>query len=330
VGKNAATVAAALAVTLFAWGMSYVWTKIVLTGMGPFTLVFIRFFLATGLFALTFAVTGRKLQHLSPTDHGRMFLLALLQPIGHFAFETCGLLYTSASAAALIVAAIPLAVLALSMAGGRQRASLGDLARILASAGGVGLVIGCGGSGGDTPGVGFPLGGELFGDLLMVGAVLSTAGYVVLGGALTRRIDVLTVTFLQIAWGAALFLPASVWEISRHGWPRLSGEAALALAALTVLASFAAFYCYNIVLGRLSAARSALWLNAVPVVTTLAAWKLLDERLGGWQILGGLVVFAAVAAPRTGAVCFRPARACSPLGLAKTETDKMPPAAGRG
>ena len=173
--------------------------------MGPFTVVFIRFALAAGLFALAFAVSGRRRQRLSPADHGRMFGLALFQPVGHFAFETCGLQYTSASAAALIVAAIPLAVLGLSVACGRERAGRGDLVRILASAAGVAFLVAGAGSGADGgPADGIFRGARL-GDLLMVGAVFSTAGYVVLGGALTRRIDALTVTFLQIAWGAALF-----------------------------------------------------------------------------------------------------------------------------
>ena len=285
-------VALALGVTVLAWGMSYVWTKVVLVAMGPFTLVFVRFFLASLLFALAFAVSGRGLARLSAADHLRMCLLALLQPVGHFAFETCGLLYTSASAAALIVAAIPLAVLGLSAACGRERAGVGEIARILASAGGVGLIV--------LGGPGVEAGeGTLPGNLLMLGAVVSTAGYVVLGGALTRRFDALTVTFMQLAWGAAFFLPASLWEIAATGWPRLSGQAVWALTALTVLASFGAFVSYNYVLARLSAARAALWLNAVPVVTVVAAWIWLGERLGAAQLLGGLVVSLAVAAPKS-------------------------------
>ncbi len=289
-------VALALGVTVLAWGMSYVWTTIVLVAMGPFTLVFVRFFLASLLFALAFAVSGRSLARLSAADHLRMCMLALLQPVGHFAFETCGLLYTSASAAALIVAAIPLAVLGLSAVCGQERAGVGELVRILVSAGGVGLIVlgGVAGKGGlDAAGA------SLLGNLLMLGAVASTAGYVVLGGALTRRLDALTVTFLQLAWGAALFLPASLWEIAAKGWPRLSAQATWALAALTVLASFGAFVSYNYVLARLSAARAALWLNAVPVVTVVAAWIWLGERLGAAQLLGGLVVCLAVAAPRS-------------------------------
>ena len=113
--------------------MSYVWTKIVLTQMGPFSLVCIRFTLATGLFGLAFVCTGRHPRRLSLAEHGRMFALALLQPVGHFAFETCGLRLTSATAAALIVAAIPLAVTGLAAISGRERLHAGNLARILVS-----------------------------------------------------------------------------------------------------------------------------------------------------------------------------------------------------
>ncbi|EFL52134.1 protein of unknown function DUF6 transmembrane [Solidesulfovibrio fructosivorans JJ]] len=284
-------VAAALAVTLFAWGLSYVWTKVALTAMGPFTLVCLRFTLATALFGLLFLVTGRRPQRLGRADRWRMFFLALLQPVGHFAFETCGLVYTTASAAALIVAAIPLAVLALAVCLGRQRAGTGDVARIVVSAGGVALIILGGGQGGQ------PAGGELAGNLLMVGAVVSTAGYVVLGGALVRRLDAWTVTFAQLACGAALFVPGCVWEIAARGWPAPDSRQLAALAALTVLASLAAFLCYNYVLSRLSPARSALWLNAVPVVTAVGAWASLGERLGWWQLVGGAAVVMSVAVP---------------------------------
>jgi len=282
-------VAAALAMTLFAWGLSYVWTKIVLAEMGPFTLVCIRFTVATGLFVLAFVLTGHRPRRLSLADHGRMFALALLQPVGHFAFETCGLRLTSATAAALIVAVIPLAVMGLATASGRERLGTGNLVRIFLSMLGVAAILA-------GPEVGRST-GELAGGLLMLGAVASTAGYVVLGGGLTRRLDALTVTFLQLAWGAVLFLPAGIWEITRHGWPELSLRGAGALAALTVLASFAAFICYNFVLGKMSPTRAALWLNAVPVVTAAAAWGMLDERLCPGQAVGGLLVLIAAAAP---------------------------------
>lgn len=289
-GGERLRVAAALGVTLFAWGMSYIWTKIVLEAMGPFSLVFVRFSLATLLFAAALMLLKRPLQPLSPGQHGWMFVLALLQPAGHFAFETCGLLYTSASAAALIVAAIPLAVLVLEMLAGRRQRESGELVRILVSMVGVAAII-LGGSG--TAGGG----GALTGNLLMLGAVFSTAGYVVLGGNLIRRIDPLTVTFMQVAWGAVLFLPGCLWETARHGLPRLDVGSLGALGALTVLASFGAFLCYNYVLGRRCATWAALWLNAVPVVTSAAAWALLDERLGFWQMAGGLVVCLAVVLP---------------------------------
>jgi drug/metabolite transporter (DMT)-like permease len=287
--KKSLAVAAALALTLGAWGLSYVWTKIVLDEMGPFTLVFVRFFLATGLFALSFVLTGRRPLRLSPADHGRMLGLALLQPVGHFAFETCGLRLTSASSAALIVAAIPLAVMALGAASGRERLTAGNCGRILLSVAGVACIMA-----GPALGAG---NGEPTGDLLMLGAVLSTAGYVVLGGGLTRRLDALTVPFLQLAWGAVLFFPGCVWEMYSRGWPAVSPRGAAALGALTVLASFAAFACYNYVLGRLPATRAALWLNAVPLITAVAAWEMLGERLGPWQGLGGGLVVLAAAAP---------------------------------
>jgi len=70
----------------------------------------------------------------------------------------------------------------------------------------------------------------------------------------------LTVTFLQLAWGAVLFLPAGIWETARHGRSGRSPRGTGTRAALTVLASCAAFICYTFVLGKMSPTRAPLWL----------------------------------------------------------------------
>ena len=74
----------------------------------------------------------------------------------------------------------------------------------------------------------------------------------------------------------------------------MSTPSLIALICLTLFATIGAFFCYNYALARLSASKTALFLNCVPVVTTIGAWAILGERLTLLQIIGGALVLVSV------------------------------------
>lgn len=86
--------------------------------------------------------------------------------------------------------------------------------------------------------------------------------------------------------GGAWPAPVPVWFSSPRAWLLLAG---LALGP-TVLA----YYLYNGGLARIEAGRASMLATVEPVVSVLLAWLLLGEPLQGWQMLGGLLVVAAV------------------------------------
>jgi drug/metabolite transporter (DMT)-like permease len=55
-----------------------------------------------------------------------------------------------------------------------------------------------------------------------------------------------------------------------------------------------AFLCYNYALSKLPATRAAIFINGIPVVTAIAAWLLLGEKLTLIQVGGGALVLFAV------------------------------------
>lgn len=59
----------------------------------------------------------------------------------------------------------------------------------------------------------------------------------------------------------------------------MGADSVAALAYLTLFATVAAFLCYNFALSRLPATRVAVFINAIPVVSLLAAFLILGERL---------------------------------------------------
>jgi drug/metabolite transporter (DMT)-like permease len=187
----------------------------------------------------------------------------------------------------LIVATIPITVLVLSTLFLKERLSLLSLFGIgLSFVGAVLLVMG-------DPETRWALEGPMLGDILIFGAVTSMAFYTILMKRMIQTHSALHVTGLQICYGALLFAPALLWESPRT-LADVSTPSLVALICLTLFATIGAFFCYNYALARLSASKTAIFLNCVPVVTTIGAWAILGERLTLVQIIGGALVLVSV------------------------------------
>ena len=275
----------ALLLAVLFWGFSFIATKVALQSFTPFCLIFLRFFAASLFFIVFFYHKG--IQPLSWTTFQSLLILALLQPGLSFTFETIGLQYTTATKTSLIIATIPVVVLSLSAVFLRERIRPINCAGIILSLLGVSLLVF-----GEVPPDGFN--GSLFGDLLIGGAVISAAIYMILTRRLSNTIPSYQITGMQILLGAVLFFPAFLWDLPNNSWDSVTTEALIALAGLTVFATIGAFLCYNYALTRIPAARASVCINGIPLVTAFGAWLFLGETLNGVQMTGAAVVLVAV------------------------------------
>jgi drug/metabolite transporter (DMT)-like permease len=268
------------------WGLSFVATKMALTSIPTFTLIFARFSISALFFLLLMVRNG--LPRFSKRDHGFLFLLSLFEPGLYFVFETLGLQYTSAPKASLIIATIPIAVLLLSTIFLKEKPSPARLFSIVLSFAGIFILIT-----GET-GFSLSLEGSFIGDLLIFGAVISAALYIVSARNLGRRYSALEITSMQVFYGALFYTPAFLWELPGIEWSHISGSSLGAVVYLTIFATIGAFLCYNFALTRISATRASLFINMIPVVTAIGAWLLLNETLTLIQAFGGLLVLLSV------------------------------------
>lgn len=268
------------------WGLSFVATKLALQTIPTFTLVFSRFAMASCFFIPL--MLRRNRMKFDRTTHVKLFLLALFEPGLYFVFETLGLQRTSAPKTALIIATIPIVVMFCAMLLLGERIEPKKRSGVFISFGGIVLLVA-----GD-PQFRHGLGGSLFGDLLILGAVFSAAFYIICARDLAKRCSAVEMTGIQVAYGAVFFTPAFLWELPRFDWSAVSATSLGALGYLTFFATIAAFLCYNHALTQVPAAHAALFINGIPVVTAVAAWGLLDEKLTLLQTFGGALVLSAV------------------------------------
>jgi drug/metabolite transporter (DMT)-like permease len=276
----------ALCATVVFWGLSFVATKVALESMPTFTVVFARFSLGSCIF---FCLMGHYgIPRFTRKAHLKMFFTAFFEPGLYFIFETIGLQHTTAPKAALIIAMIPIVVLLLAWVFLKERSSPWSLLGIGLSLSGIAVLVG------GAPDFRWALGGHLLGDLLIVGAVVSAALYIVCARDLGRNHSAREITSLQTLYGALFYTPAFLWELPDIQWSAISGRSLAALIYLATFATVAAFLFYNYALTKVSASRAAVFLNGVPVVTAVGAWMLLGETLTLLQAWGGLLVLLGV------------------------------------
>ncbi len=276
----------ALNAAIIFWGLSFVATKIALESIPLFTLVFARFSLAS-CFLLVFLIR-RGFPQFTGKDHVNMFLIALFEPGLYFIFETLGLKYTTAPKASLIIATIPVVVVIFSALFLGEKTRITGLLGIGLSLTGIAVLI----TGG--PQFKWELGDSMLGDILIIGAVISAALYIVSARKLGQNRSPFEITSMQFMYGAIFYAPAFFWELPHMQWSAVSGRSIGALVYLTLFATVCAFLCYNFALSRVPASRAAVFINGIPVVTTLGAWMLLGEKLTMIQAAGGCIVLFAV------------------------------------
>lgn len=139
---------------------------------------------------------------------------------------------------------------------------------------------------------------HFFGDMLGLITAIFYAGYIITVARLRARRSTATI----MAWSglvtcAALFALAilsgeSIVPLTARGWAILLGLALISHACGQSLIAFA--------LAHLPAALSSVSLLLQPAIAALLAWAILEEPLGRWQTLGGVVILGGILLARRG------------------------------
>jgi drug/metabolite transporter (DMT)-like permease len=141
-------------------------------------------------------------------------------------------------------------------------------------------------------GVSFALSGSLRGYAYMGGAALSWVAYCFLTRPLFARCSRIYIVFWQSVFGAAGFLPFAIAEYPQWGRPDL--PVLLHLVFLGLCCSALGYWFYARSLEVLGVAVSSVFINFIPVVTVIAGFFMLGERLTALQWLGAALVVSGV------------------------------------
>ncbi|MFZ5942856.1 MAG: DMT family transporter [Bacillota bacterium] len=135
------------------------------------------------------------------------------------------------------------------------------------------------------------------GDAFMLVAVISWALY---SNILKKKGSIFPWPALFAAMtisAVAVSLPYSILEVYWEGWEwilNLQGKHYLSILAIAIFPSLLAFYCWNTAMQKVDSSQAAVFINLIPVFTTILSIIFLGEKLMYHHIIGGLLIFLGV------------------------------------
>jgi drug/metabolite transporter (DMT)-like permease len=136
------------------------------------------------------------------------------------------------------------------------------------------------------------------GDLLSLAAALGFAGYTVMNRQLMERYSVAVVMTYTLTIGAIPALLLSLPAIPTQDWSRVTVLGWGALAWTVVVGVYLAWTLWNWVVTRMGAARAAVFMYLVPLISGVIAWLFLGEGLHRLELGGAILTLSGLALAR--------------------------------
>jgi len=264
------------------WGLSFIFSKTALSeGMPVMTLAFWRYTLtAAMMIPLCLKMEGGiRLGKWAP----RALATTLLGITVYFFFEYSGLQRTTASAASLILALVPMLTLLFRVLFERERISAMRWFAVALSLIGAYFVIMTDGGEGT---------GTLIGNLLMVCACLCWTGYILTTPKLMAACSSMRVSTWQAAAATITLAPFAIAE--RSSWVPISATAWLCIFLLAAVCSALCYVLYNEAIRFVDSLSVSLTINLNPVAACIGGALLLQEALTPMQLFGGVLIILSM------------------------------------
>ena len=278
----------AILVTVFFWGMSFLWSDAVLDQDVPvFTFIFTRMVLAAAALTLFSLLTGR-LQRIRRGDLKWFAAMTAFEPFLYFLGETYGLKITdSPTLCSVIIATIPVFVLFIGLVFFKEKLSVLNRVGIFVAVAGVVAFILIGGSLHTR---------YIYGIAVLFLAVAGSTGYTAICKKLIdKRYNACSIVTWQFILAVGFFLvPFLIWDAPTWTPAYLSWPVLRPILALALLCSGVAFVLYAACVDHIGMTRTTVFLPLVAIVSAVAASLMGQDTILPLQMAGIVVAMAGV------------------------------------
>ena len=265
-----------------------------------FALAFLRFAIASvAMLPWTFRATGE-----APLTRTEQWLFFLLSFFGNFLFSICmlsGIALTTATAAGVTLATLPAVVALLSRWFLREPLTPRVWTAIALAVTGI-VLLQLAKTTEPAPVAGATL-NTMLGNLLLFGAVVCEAIYVIISKRLSATRSPLRVSALINLLGLLLIAPLGVWQLASFDAGSLTANLWLLLVFYSLAASLFAVWMWVAGLKNVAASHAGVFTVALPVAATLVGIFFLGETFTWLQaaalVCAGAGILLISSAPRT-------------------------------
>lgn len=267
------------------WGMSFVWTSILLKYYQPVSIIFIRLVLSS-IFLLFILFLFRKKDRMLRKDIRWFLLSALFNPFFYFLGENYGLKYATSTITAVIIATIPVFAPIAGYLAYREKLRWFNLAGIGLSFGGILVMLATNGLQREI---------SVTGILCLAGAVSSAILYAVLLKRLAETYSPLYIIFVQNLIGIFLFLPIFLLFEAPQAFAVVPNrEVITSFLFLAILASSLSYVFFAQTVKILGVSKANVFSYLIPVFTAIFSYFILDEYFPAQKIIGMAIVIGGV------------------------------------
>jgi len=269
--------AAALSATLF-WGASFVWYKQAFLAFDAISIIFFRLVMASIFMFLASKVFYSK-EKIKKEHYKQFLILALMQPLSYFMFESYGMKFVNSTLGALIIAMIPLFTPIFTYFTVREKITVYHVIGLIMSFIGVALVIRHDFTGSVS----------LLGILLLLMAVISANFYGVMVKKLLQEYSGFTIVKIQNMIGLIYLLPLFI-IFERNKLSSLQFSDFIPIIELSIFGSSLAFVFKTYAIKKIGLINSNIFANMIPVYTAIIAYFVLGDVLGMRRFIGIIIV----------------------------------------
>ncbi|MCW1410057.1 DMT family transporter [Rhizobium sp. 1AS11] len=271
-----------LALAMLTVGSTVVASKLIASGLPPFSATALRFAIAFPVLLLLMWATGARLPRFSLHDRLILIIQAGAGSVGYTTLLISGLSLTSAADAGVIIGTLPVVSAAISILLLRERPQRALLLAVaLATAGVLSIAF--------TPDA---AGGSLTGNALIFLAVVCEGLFILLNKRLKTEVAPLALSTLMAGIGFIVAAIPAIFEAPlAHG---ISTSAVAAVVYYALVPTVGGFLLWYAGAERVSGTEAALFTALAPVSAVMLAFVILGEPVGLSQIAGIACVLAAV------------------------------------
>ncbi len=272
-----------LAVTF--WGLSFIATKITLDYLNPFELIAVRFLLAIPVLYIISRLKDIKM-NLKRGDLP-IFLISSLILGGHFVIQAFGLVYTSATNTAWLIATVPAFIAILSALFLKEKLTLKKILGIIVASAGVVLMV----SRGDLGTIDWI---KSTGDWIILGSCISWATYTIITRPVTQRYHPMNMIIFFMITPALILAGYVLYNSPFSRFTELPSHILILLLFLGIFCLGLAHWFWLEGLSRKGATEVGVFLYLEPIVTTIAAVSIISEDFSIFAALGALLILFGV------------------------------------